>query len=153
MTAFVLRCFSETFGSEQIKIDNNDILLSLSSLLNRQEKDGSFNQTGAQLFSKALAGGLKDDKTGLSAYVMISIIKALNAINLNIKENKRVNLGLEYLRSSLDNMQNVNTYSLALILYCFKLTNSHTKYLVMVENELETRAINQSKMFFFVFYL
>ncbi len=148
MTAFVLRCFAETFESKQIKIDHNDILLSLSSLLNRQEKDGSFNHSGAQLFSKALAGGLKDDKTGLSAYVMISIIKSLKIITSNSEENKRVKLGLEYLRSSLDNIQNVNTYSLALILYCFKLTNSHTKYLAMVEKELDIRAVNQSRKLF-----
>jgi len=144
ITAYVLRCFSETFDSQQIKIDENDILLSLSSLLTRQQKDGSFTHTGAQLFSKALSGGLKEDKTGLSAYVMICLIKALKVVNPKTEENQRIKLGLDFLGSSLDSIQNVNTYSLALILYCFKLTNSHTEYVSIIEHELDTRSISQN---------
>jgi len=148
LTAFVLRCFAETFESKQIEIDEKDILLSFSSLLQRQNKDGSFSQSGAQLFSKALAGGLKDEKIGLSAYVMISLIKSLKS--LNKIDNERIKLGLEYLKISLKDIENADVYSLSLVLYCFKLTQFDSEFKILIENELDKRAVKKSKYSFFL---
>lgn len=148
LTAFVLRCFAETFESKQIEIDEKDILLSFSSLLLRQNKDGSFSQSGAQLFSKALAGGLNDEKIGLSAYVMISLLKSLKS--LKTIDNERIKLGLEYLKSSLTDIENADVYSLSLVLYCFKLAKFDSEFKKLIENELDKRAVKKSKYSFFL---
>lgn len=144
LTAFVLRCFAESFESKHITIDENDILMSYNQLLSRQNQDGSFSQIGAQLFSKALAGGLKDEKVGLSAYVMVSLIKARKALKSNDQDNYRIEIGIEYLKIALENIENVDLYSLTLVLYCLKLAQTDNVIISKIETELDKRAIIQS---------
>lgn len=153
LTAFVLRCFAECYDSNHIEIDQNDILTSYKQLLVRQTKDGSFSQIGAQLFSKALAGGLKDEKIGLSAYVLISLLKSLKAIKPNKDDYARIKLGLDYLKSSLDDVINSDLYSLALGLYAFKLAEIDPDFVLKLENELSKREINKSKSNYFNLFI
>ena len=143
LTAFVLRCFADSYAFDYIKIDKNDISKSLDELLKRQDEDGSFRQTGAQLYSKALSGGLKDKKTALSAYVMISMLKSKIALNITL--NQKINKGLTYLKLSLENIELTDTYTLALSLYAFKIDSFDLKIIKKVENELDKRAIDKSK--------
>ena len=118
--------------------------MSYNQLLSRQNQDGSFSQIGAQLFSKALAGGLKDEKVGLSAYVMVSLIKARKALKSNDQDNYRIEIGIEYLKIALENIENVDLYSLTLVLYCLKLAQTDNVIISKIETELDKRAIIQS---------
>lgn len=148
LTAFVLRCFSDSYASNHIKIDPKDIEMSLKMLTTTQDEDGSFKQVGAPLFSKALAGGLKDKKTGLSAYVIISMLKAIKAldkIDLAVEINLSLSKGLEYLSSSLKDVMAVDTYTLALAHYVFKLANLNDALISKIDYELNKRATKQGK--------
>ena len=136
-----MRCFADCFASDYIKIDKNDILKSFEELLKRQDEDGSFKQTGAQLFSKALSGGLKDKKTGLSAYVMVSLLKTKMALSQPVNDNLKK--GLKYLKSSLENLESADTYTLALSLYAFKLDSQDIIMIEEIEAELDKRAIDK----------
>jgi hypothetical protein len=136
----------------------------------QDESDGSFKQVGAKLFSKALSGTLKDDeeqaKVGLSAYVMISLLKTVAVFNSNTNlDNKisyglrmeKINKGLEYLRKSFVNSK-LNNYNLALILYAFKLARSiNNQYKSMflidtLENELMKRSTKKGFCLFELFF-
>lgn len=143
LTAFVLRCLAECYDSNHIDIDLNDITISYRQLLARQSKDGSFSQIGAQLFSKALAGGLKDENVGLSAYVLISLLKSQKAVKPSQNDNSRIQLALSYLKTSLHDAANADLYSLALGLYAFKLAETDSEFVAKLEAELDQRAINK----------
>jgi CD109 antigen len=149
LTAFVLRCFSDAYKLNQIKIDESDIKKSLNMLLNIQNEDGSFDQVGAALLSKALAGGLSNKKIGLSAYVIISILKAVDALGLRDSqhEKEKLNKGLKYLKNEVQSVEELDTYTLAITLYTFKLANyDEISTIEDLLSELDSRAINESKL-------
>ena len=146
LTAFVLRVFAETYKLNHIKIDENDIRLSLEMLMSTQNEEGCFQQVGAPLYSKALAGGLKDRKVGLSAYVLVSVLKSIDALNLRGQEyDAKVKLGLGFLKSSVEDLQNADTYTLGLVVFAFKLANASDDraFTVKINDELNRRAINE----------
>lgn len=146
LTAFVLRCFADSYTSKHIQIDSKDIEMSLKMLTTTQDDDGSFKQVGAPLLSKALSGGLKDKKLGLSAYVLLSMVKAINASNN--KENtpdiqQSLAKGLLYLKSSMDDLTKVDTYSLALVHNVYKLLDINEESISSIEDELNSRIIKK----------
>ena len=146
LTAFVLRSFADAYESKQIEIDSNDLEKSIQMLVNAQNEDGSFRQVGAPLFSKALAGGLKDKKVGLSAYVMISLLKAVKALNkIRLENNVQLSLsnGIEFLSSKLNDISKIDTYSLALSHFVFKLSNTNEDLIEQIDQELDSRAIKE----------
>ena len=152
LTAFVLRVFAETYKLNHIKIDEKDISLSLRMLLSTQNAEGCFEQVGAPLYSKALAGGLKDRKVGLSAYVLVSVLKSIDALNLRGQEfDAKVNLGLSYLKTAVKDLQNADTYTLGLVLFAFKLANTEgdSDFLANINEETNRRAINEGYSTFF----
>ena len=149
LTSFVLRCLADAYISEQITIDESDLKYSFYLLMSRQDDDGSFRQEGAPLFSSALAGGLKKDKkTALSAYVLISLIKTSNSMqDLLDKHDVQLGQAFEYLTNSISDIENVDTYTLALILYAFKIADSSDENTISLINaELEKRAIHSNGM-------
>lgn len=152
LTSFVLRVLAETFKLNLIKIDENDIKLSLKFLLDKtQDENGCFKQVGTPLFSKALAGGLKDQKTGLSAYVLLSILKSVDALGLKNEEYQaKIEKGIKYLKTSLNKIEDVDTYTLGLILYVLKLGDTDDRFIARVDEELNRRAVSESN-FFIVF--
>lgn len=146
LTAFVLRSFADTYESKQIQIDSNDLEKSIKMLVNAQNEDGSFRQVGAPLYSKALAGGLKDKKVGLSAYVMISLLKAVKALNKTSLENSvqlSLSKGIEFLSSAINDISEIDTYSLALSHFVFKLSNTNEDLIEKIDQELDSRAIKE----------
>ncbi len=148
LTAFVLRVLSETYKLNHIKIDEKDITLSLGMLIGTQNAEGCFEQVGAPLYSKALAGGLKDRKVGLSAYVLVSILKSLDALNVRNQEyDAKVKLGLKYLKSSINDLQNADTYTLGLVLFAFKLADKQEDqdFIKKMNEEINRRAINEGE--------
>jgi CD109 antigen len=152
LTAFVLRCFSDAYKLNQIKIDENEIKKSLNMLLNIQNEDGSFDQVGSPLLSKALAGGLSNKKIGLSAYVIISVLKAVDALGLKDSqyEKEKLNKGLLYLKNSLRSVEELDTYTLAITLYVFKLANyDEITSIEDLLSELDSRAVNESSREYF----
>lgn len=147
LTAFVLRCLAGTFTSNHIAIDIQDIKLSLKMLSETQDNDGSFRQVGAPLFSKALAGGLKNKKAGLSAYVMVSILKSITALDsAGVKHDSDIVLskGLEFLRTSVQDLETVDIYTLALVNYVFKSMFIEDELIQKLDKELDVRAIRES---------
>jgi len=146
LTAFVLRCLTDAYDLDHITIDKNDLKVSLKKLLSIQAEDGSFPQVGAPLLSKSLSGGLKDQKTGLSAYVMVVILKTMKALKDNQVENQsQINKGIEYLKNSIKSVDEVDTYTLALISYAFKLANINEDDILNIMEELDKRAIIESR--------
>ena len=146
LTAFVLRCFADTFDSKHIEIDINDLKTSLKLLMTRQNKDGSFDQLGVKLYSAALAGALKTNQ-GLTAYVLISLLKTKNALreNESIKNyDLQITKTFQYLKNSLVNINDVDTYTLALSLYAFKMSNYDVESAIIIENELDKRAFSKN---------
>ncbi len=120
-------------------------------LLSRQSFYGSFENIGVKLYSAALAGALeKDQKTALSAYVLISLLKTANAIKAkneeltfkitDIHEGNFIS-AFGYLENSIQNMTNIDTYTLALVLYSFKLYYYNPALALEIEKELDKRAI------------
>jgi CD109 antigen len=147
LTAFVLRCLADAYHLDHITIDKNDLELSFNKLLSIQAEDGSFPQVGAPLLSKSLSGGLKDQTTGLSAYVMVVLLKTTKAIQDNRVENQdKINKGIKYLRESIEIIDEVDTYTLALISYAFKLANVGEQDIMLIMEELDKRAIIESKL-------
>ncbi|CAF0775839.1 unnamed protein product [Brachionus calyciflorus] len=143
LTAFVLRCFSDSYASKHIQIDPKDLEMSFKMLLNTQSTDGSFKQVGAPLYSKALAGGLKDKKVGLSAYVLISLLKAnksLNKINVEPEIQLSLSKGIGYLSSAIEDVSNTDSYTLALALYAFKIAELNEELISKIDSELDKRA-------------
>ncbi len=111
---------------------------------------------GAKLFSAALAGALeKDQKNGLTAYVLISLLKTANAIKTrktnhsdfiisHIHEENFLVTFL-YLKQSIENdWNNTDSYTLALTLYAFKIYEHDIEFAQQIENELDSRAIIQA---------
>lgn len=148
LTAFVLRCFADTYASKQIPIDSEDIKLSLEMLIKTQNREGAFTQVGAALYSKALAGGLKDKKTALSAYVTISILKSIQALNLTDAHSDAVGKGVTYLKNSIKDLSSTDTYTLALVHYVLKLTKTNDQLFKDIGLELDARAIIEGKKLF-----
>jgi hypothetical protein len=146
LTAFVLRSFADTKQLNHIKIDENDLTLSFDMLMSTQaEEEGSFRQVGAPLFSKALAGGLDDKKAALSAYVLVSLLKTIKAVNLQKnKYESKVSKALAYLKKSVENLDQTDTYTLALVLYAFKLAQYEKNLVNKIDTELNRRAIRES---------
>ncbi|RNA09103.1 alpha-2-macroglobulin 1 [Brachionus plicatilis] len=146
LTAFVLRSFADTYESRQIQIDSNDLDRSIQMLISAQDEDGSFRQVGAPLYSKALAGGLKNKKVGLSAYVMISLLKAVKALNrTSLDPNVQLSLskGIQFLSASIDDVSNVDTYSLALSHFVFNLASINEESIEIIDQELDARATKE----------
>ena len=168
LTAFVLRSFADAYKLNHSRIDKRDLEASLFRLVQIQNvTDGRFDQLGQPLLSKALAGALeggegqqvKSLKVALSAYVIISVIKARDALGLkeNSKEEdkgdddklmKTVRKGLAFLRSArvANELEKWDTYSLALVLYAFKLADRDEDASIVEDliAELESRAIVES---------
>lgn len=146
LTAFVLRCFADSYASKHIQIDSKDIEMSLNMLKSAQDDDGSFKQVGAPLLSKALSGGLKDKKVGLSAYVMLSMVKALNALNNRDSVSQiqqSLAKGLIFLSNSMSDLSKVDTYSLALVHNVYKILDTNPDLIDSIDNELNKRAIKE----------
>lgn len=148
LTSFVLRCLADAYTSKQVIIDESDLKYSFELLMSRQDKDGSFREEGAKLFSSALAGGLKKDKkTALSAYVLISLIKTATSIQDLDNHDSQIAQAFDYLTNSISDIENVDTYTLALILYAFKIADSDNEDIIaLIETELESRAIHFNGM-------
>lgn len=147
LTAFVLRSFADCLKLGHVPIDVEDLKLSSKMLLKTQSNDGSFAQTGAPLFSKALAGGMSDKKAGLSAFVLVSLLKSFDALNITSNEDRRqLNKALEYLKNSVKDLKNADTYTLALVLYALKLGNYEKVLIKSIDNELNKRAVKESTM-------
>ncbi len=151
LTAFVLRCLADSHASRQIEIDTQDLIKSSALLLARQDEDGSFRQEGAKLYSSALAGGLKKDQktAGLSAYVLVALVKAANAIKGDFYAmegaEKKLDLAYMYLKNSIEkNLTDVDTYTLALSLYAFKIHTVSSEFSGVLERELDRRAVHRS---------
>jgi hypothetical protein len=135
-------------------MDARDVNLSLDMLLRTQNNaDGCFNQVGAQLLSKALSGGLDTTSStniGLSAYVLISLLKATDSLNLttNLTYSIKIQSGLECLKNSLfendESLSRVKTHTLGLVLYAFKLADFEKELTVKINEELERRALVQN---------
>ena len=92
-----------------------------------------------------MAGGLKkDQKTALSAYVLISLVKASKAVSSLLTTNKeQLDTACEYLKSSLSNhLAEADTYTLALVYYAFKIYQFNEDYTQLVDEELERRSVN-----------
>ncbi len=143
---------------------------SFELLLNRQDKDGSFKHEGAKLYSSALAGGLKDLKMGLTAYVLVSLVKTSSAIKqhpswINDKHDshqmtmsnlddfmeesqKKLDLAFIYLINSIaNNLADTDTYTLALSLYAMKIQDPHnvnSNFSNVIEEELDMRATHRN---------
>ena len=152
LTAFVLRCFADSYLSKHIQIDPKDIEMSLKMLSTAQSDDGSFRQVGAPLLSKALSGGLKDKKVGLSAYVMLSMVKAANALNLTTftpEVQQSLAKGVVFLSNSMDTLSEVDTYSLALVHNVFKNLGTNQELVDLIDIELDRRAIKEGNKIFF----
>jgi hypothetical protein len=149
LTAFVLRCFAQSFGLDQVKIDQNDLDLSFKWLLNTQNSDGSFENVGTPLHSKGLAGGMNSGKlTGLSAYVLITLLTTLKSTKIQIDFDKyKIPKGLDYLQKSLKDINSANTYDLTLIFYAFKLSQEFPSLIQKIEEELDRRVIDDGVLF------
>lgn len=142
LTAFVLRVFVEAYKLNLIEINEKDIISSLEFLFHKtQDENGAFKQVGAHLFSQALAGGLNDQNVGLSAYVLLSILKSVDALNTENYQ-KKIKKGIEYLKSSINN--NTDTYTLALSLYVLKFYDNNDKHVIYIDKELDKRCISES---------
>ena len=108
--------------------------------------DGSFKNVGTKLLSKGLSGGLSDEKsTGLTAYVLITLLTTLKSTKVQIGYKSQIDKALLYLKHTIYDIENVNTYTLALCLYTFKLSNEFTDKGVEkeIEYQLEKRAVNE----------
>lgn len=96
------------------------------------------------MLSKGLSGGLSDGTTGLTAYVLITLLTTIKSTNIQIKYDKsKILKGLLYLKSAIYEIEDVNTYTLSLCLYTFKLSNEFMDRAVIkeIEYELEKRAV------------
>ena len=116
-------------------------------LLDTQNSEGCFEQVGAPLYSKALSGGLKDKKVGLSAYVLVSVLKAVNALKLkgDPEYDDPIKNGLNFLKRSVMNLQSADSYTLGLVMFSFKLAGvGDVNFLEKINEELNRRAINES---------
>ena len=150
-----MRCFAQSFGLDQVKIEQNDVDLSFNWLLNTQNFDGSFENVGTPLHSKGLAGGMNSGKlTGLSAYVLITLLTALKSTNIQTGFDKnKIPKGLDYLQKQINDINSTNTYDLALIFYTFKLSNEFQAVINKIEEELDRRAIVEGINFFYFFFM
>jgi hypothetical protein len=152
LTAFVLRSLADAYMLDHIKIDENDLRTSARMLLGTQDQnEGSFKQVGAPLYSKALAGGLGTDRAfGLSAYVLVSLLKTFDALKqsdelVNDDSKAKIDKAFKYLKKSVQSdLEKADTYSLAVVLYAFKLGRYEKALIERVENELDKRAIKES---------
>ena len=116
-------------------------------LMSTQNSEGCFEQVGAPLYSKALSGGLKDKKVGLSAYVLVSVLKAIDALKLkgDAEYDAKIKNGLNFLKTSVQNLQSADSYTLGLVLFAFKLADvGDDEFVSQINEELNRRAINES---------
>jgi hypothetical protein len=156
LTAFVLRSFAETFTLTETNgiISQEDINHSFEMLLSIQHLDGSFPQVGAPLFSKAMSGGIelsdKKDLT-LSIYVFISLVKAINLTNIDDYDKNKIELVYNYIKDSFNDYndyKSLDTFTLALTLYSFKLydINRNKNFLIKIEREIDTRSVKSNDL-------
>ena len=96
------------------------------------------------MYSSALAGGLKkDQKTGLSAYVLISLLKTSKAVIPLLATSKaQLDKACEYLKSSTVDTTQIDTYTAALVYYAFKIYEFDDEYTQLIGDELERRSVN-----------
>ncbi len=146
LTAFVLRCLASSYELKHIEIDKSDLMRTFDWLVKIQDpKDGSFPSVGAQLLSKGLAGGLgANKKAGLSAYVLSTLLSTAKAIDASYAH-ETISRGLVGLKRSLENLDLVDTYTLALVFHTFKLANADRAFIHEIEAELDRRAMRESK--------
>lgn len=114
-------------------------------LIGTQDTDGSFKQVGAPLLSKALSGGLNDKKAALSAYVLVSLLKSINLVDNKQEYSQNIDKALAYLKNSVNNLQQADTYTLAVVLYAFKLAQFTENDLInRIDQHLDNIAIRKS---------
>jgi hypothetical protein len=150
LTAFVLRSFADTYKTGHIAMDERDVTMSLDMLLSTQNAtDGCFSQVGAQLLSKALSGGLDttaSKNVGLSAYVLVSALKSLDALNRTSSPeySAKIKSGFTCLIHSLfenaNSLESTKTHTLGVVLYAFKLGGVYDEIVSKINAELEKRA-------------
>lgn len=138
-----MRCYAQSFGLDQIKIDQKDVDSSFKWLLSTQNSDGSFENVGTPLLSKGLSGGMNGGKSiGLTAYVFITILTTIKSTKIQVEFDKNViQKGLNFLQKATDDINRTNTYDLALTLYAFKLSGEFKDTVNKIEQELDKRAI------------
>lgn len=121
----------------------------------QDESDGSFTQVGVPLMSKAMSGGLKSDqKVGLTAYVLISLLKTFDALKKDDELASRENLAkIEkaylFLKNAVKNLPETDTYTLALILYAFKIGRYDRVLAQSIDAELNKRGVKESQNYIY----
>ena len=94
-----------------------------------------------------MSGGLNDKKSsGLTAYVLITLLMTLKSTQIQVEYDKnQIDKALLFLKTSIYETDNVNTYTLALCLYAFKLSEKFMDKGVEkeIEDQLEKRAVNE----------
>ncbi|XP_013882149.1 alpha-2-macroglobulin [Austrofundulus limnaeus] len=110
LTAFVLRSFykAQTF----VYIDPTKIEESKTWLVNKQRKNGSFEQSG-KLFNNKMKGGVSDEVT-LSAYITAAFLEMKMPTDDPVMAKS-----LSWLKGSINDFS--NTYTTALLAYVFSL--------------------------------
>lgn len=107
-------------------------------------------QVGVPLMSKAMSGGLKSDqKVGLTAYVLVALLKTFDALKKDdelVSDENRMKMekAFGFLKNSIQNLPETDTYTLALILYAFKIGRYDKSLTQQIDAELNKRAINES---------
>jgi hypothetical protein len=116
-----------SYELKHIEIDKTDLIKTFDWLIRIQNStDGSFPQVGAQLLSKGLAGGLGNNKkTGLTAYVLSTLLITSRAVDLDSNELgaiESIKRGLDGLQQALGNFDSIDTYTLAMSFYVSSLS-------------------------------
>lgn len=160
LSAFVLTSLIDIKKNELIQIDDEKLMLTARSLIERQSNDGSFRQNGAKLFSKAMAGALMLENAnqqqqqlfiGLTSYVAVALIKYNQLISSasSTSFDREIERSMKYLRRNLlGDIKKLNTFDLAMSFYAFSVyneKNSSCELVKKIENELNERAVNESK--------
>ncbi|GFY41170.1 pregnancy zone protein [Trichonephila inaurata madagascariensis] len=132
LTAFVVKSFGQ--ARRFIDIDEKDLALSTSWLLEKQFENGCFEPTG-RVLHKEMKGGLSEGEQSLApltAYVLVSLLESTT----QKPEQPAIRNGLKCLEAD----ENPNAYALALYAYSSVLANEKrlaNRYL----QQLESRAI------------
>ncbi|GFU22382.1 alpha-2-macroglobulin [Nephila pilipes] len=135
LTAFVVKSFGQ--ARRFIDIDEKDLALSTSWLLEKQFENGCFEPTG-RVLHKDMKGGLSEGEQSLApltAYVLISLLESTT----QRPEQPAIRNGLKCLEAD----ENPNAYALALFAYASALADEKrlaNRYL----QQLEGRAIAKS---------
>lgn len=85
----------------------------------------------------------KDQKTGLSAYVLISLLKTSKAVAPLLATSKaQLDNACQYLKSSTADITQTDTYTLALVYYAFRIYEFDDAFTQVINDELERRSVS-----------